>query len=401
MSSTTNSPPLEGVRVLDLTQILAGPFCTMLLADMGADVIKIEKPEGGDDTRRMGPPFVSGESAAFLVTNRNKRSIVLNLKTEAGVAVFRHMVKEADVLVQNLSPGSLDRMGLGYNDLKEVNSALIYCTISGFGATGPYKHRRGFDLVTQGVSGLMSITGLPDTLPLKISVPVTDLNAGMYGAYGVLCAYINRLKTGQGQHVDSSMLEGGIAYTFWESAVYFTTGEVPKPVGSTHRLLAPYQPFHTSDGYINVACANQATWERMCKAINRQDLLEDSRFAANSDRVQNVADLVEPMSETFAQKSSAHWLQVLEKAGVPCGPIYDMADVYSDPQVLAREMVVEMDHPTAGRIRNIGIPVKLSATPGSIRLPAPTLGQHTEEILAQFGYSEADIAGFKKSGVVE
>ena len=396
----TNSPPLDGVRVLDLTQILAGPFCTMLLADMGADVIKIEKPDGGDDTRRMGPPFIGGESAAFLVTNRNKRSIVVDLKREEGKRVFHRMAKDADVLVQNLSPGTLERMGLGYEDLRELNPALIYCTISGFGGTGPYKHRRGFDLVTQGMSGLMSITGLPDSPPLKISVPVTDLNSGMYGAYGVLCAYINRLKTGKGQHVDSSMLDAGIAYTFWESAVYFTTGEVPKPVGSTHRLLAPYQPFHTSDGYINVACANQATWERMCGAINRQDLLEDPRFATNADRVQNLAEMLEPLTETFAQESSDHWLEILEKAGVPSGPIYNMAEVYSNPQVLARDMVVEMEHPTAGRVRNIGIPVKLSETPGSVRRPAPTLGQHTEEVLTEFGYSGEDIAGFKNSGVV-
>ena len=250
--------------MLDLTQIMAGPYCTMMLADMGADVVKVEKPNGGDDTRRMGPPFIEGESAAFLGINRNKRSIVIDLRSDPGRELAQRMVRESDVLVQNFRPGSLDRMGLGYEQVREINPSIVYCTISGFGATGPYAQRGGFDLVTQGMSGLMSVTGHAGGPPAKVGVPVCDLNAGMFGAIGILTAYINRLRTGQGQHVDTSLLEGGIAYTFWESAMYFATGDVPEPKGSAHRLTAPYQAFETSDGYVNIGAANQANWERLC-----------------------------------------------------------------------------------------------------------------------------------------
>ena len=392
--------PLEGMTVLDFTQIMAGPFCTMLLADMGADVVKVEKPGGGDDTRRMGPPFLNGESAAFLGINRNKRSIILNIKDEQGVGVAHRMAKEADVLIQNFRPGTLERIGLGYQDMQKLNPALIYCNISGFGNTGPYKDRGGFDLVAQGMSGLMSLTGLPDSSPVKVGVPITDLNAGMYATYGILSAYISRLKTGKGQLVDTSLLEAGIAYTFWESAIFFASGQLPTPMGSAHRLSAPYQAFPTSDGYINIGAANQANWERMCEAIDRHELLDDARFATNADRMQNLKELVTTLEETFATRNTTHWLDVLEKAGVPSGPINNIADVYADPQVQAREMMVEMEHPQAGRVRNIGIPVKLSETPGSIRRPAPTLGQHTDEVLAEFGYSSDEIAKLKDSGAV-
>ncbi len=392
--------PLEGMKVLDFTQIMAGPFCTMLLADMGADVIKVEKPDGGDDTRRMGPPFLNGESAAFLGINRNKRSVILNIKDEQGVGIAHRMAKDADVLIQNFRPGTLERIGLGYQDMQKLNPALIYCNISGFGNTGPYKDRGGFDLVAQGMSGLMSITGLPDSLPVKVGVPITDLNAGMYATYGILSAYISRLKTGNGQLVDASLLEAGIAYTFWESSIFFATGQLPTPLGSAHRLSAPYQAFPTSDGYINIGAANQANWERLCRAIDRHELLEDPRFATNADRMQNLEELVTTLEATFATRSTAQWLEALEKAGVPGGPINNIADVYADPQVQAREMMVEMEHPQAGRVRNIGIPVKLSETPGSVRRPAPTLGQHTNEVLAEFGYSSDDITKLRESGAV-
>ncbi len=392
--------PLEGMKVLDFTQIMAGPFCTMLLADMGADVIKVEKPDGGDDTRRMGPPFLNGESAAFLGINRNKRSVILNIKDEQGVGIAHRMAKDADVLIQNFRPGTLERIGLGYQDMQKLNPALIYCNISGFGNTGPYKDRGGFDLVAQGMSGLMSITGLPDSLPVKVGVPITDLNAGMYATYGILSAYISRLKTGNGQLVDASLLEAGIAYTFWESSIFFATGQLPTPLGSAHRLSAPYQALPTSDGYINIGAANQANWERLCRAIDRHELLEDPRFATNADRMQNLEELVTTLEATFATRSTAQWLEALEKAGVPGGPINNIADVYADPQVQAREMMVEMEHPQAGRVRNIGIPVKLSETPGSVRRPAPTLGQHTNEVLAEFGYSSDDITKLRESGAV-
>ncbi len=391
---------LEGVRVLDLTQIMAGPYCTMMLADMGADVVKVEKPNGGDDTRRMGPPFIEGESAAFLGINRNKRSIVIDLRSDSGRELAQRMALESDVLVQNFRPGSLDRMGLGYKQVREINPAIVYCTISGFGATGPYAQRGGFDLVTQGMSGLMSVTGYAGGPPAKVGVPVCDLNAGMFGAIGILTAYINRLRTGQGQHVDTSLLEGGIAYTFWESAMYFATGDVPEPKGSAHRLTAPYQAFETSDGYVNIGAANQANWERLCTAIGRDELATDPRFVEPRDRMNNLDELVSTLEQVFSQETSAHWLEKLADAGVPAGPINDLGEVYADPQVQAREMMVETEHPIAGRVKNIGIPIKLSETPGQFQRPAPTLGQHTDEVLTELGCSPNEIEKLRSDGVV-
>ena len=396
----TNSAALEGVKVLDLTQIMAGPYCTMMLADMGAVVVKVEKPNGGDDTRRMGPPFIEGESAAFLGINRNKRSIVVDLRSDEGRRIVMDMAREYDILVQNFRPGSLERMGLGYEQVRELNPAMVYCTISGFGVTGPYARRGGFDLVTQGMSGLMSVTGHPDSPPTKVGVPVCDLNAGMFAAIGILTAYINRLRTGQGQHVDTSLLEGGIAYTFWESAMYFTTGAVPGPKGSAHRLTAPYQAFETSDGYVNIGAANQANWERLCVAIGREELVSDPRFVEPRDRMNNLDALIATLEQTFSQKSSRYWLDALEAAGVPAGPIYDIRQVYEDPQVRAREMIVETGHPVAGRTSNIGIPVKLSETPGRFQRPAPTLGQHTDEVLRELGRPDKKIAALRSQGVV-
>ena len=397
MSSTL---PLDGIRVLDLTQLMAGPYCTMMLADMGADVVKVEKPNGGDDTRRMGPPFIEGESAAFLGINRNKRSIVIDLRSDSGRELAQRMARESDILVQNFRPGALERMGLGYEQVREINPALVYCTISGFGATGPYARRGGFDLVAQGMSGLMSVTGHTGGPPAKVGVPVCDLNAGMFGAIGILTAYINRLRTGQGQHVDTSLLEGGIAYTFWESAMYFATGDIPEPMGSAHRLTAPYQAFETSDGYVNIGAANQANWERLCAAIGRDELVTDPRFVEPRDRMNNVDELVSTLEGTFAQHTSDHWLEMLEAAGVPAGPINDLAQVYDDPQVRAREMMVEIDHPVAGRVKNIGIPIKLSETPGRLQRPAPTLGQHTDEVLRDLGCSDDEIVKLRSGGAV-
>ena len=396
----TTPTALEGVKVLDLTQIMAGPYCTMTLADMGADVVKIEKPNGGDDTRRMGPPFIEGESAAFLGINRNKRSVVVDLRSDDGREIVLDMARRYDILVENFRPGSLERMGLGYERVREINPAMIYCTISGFGGTGPYARRGGFDLVAQGMSGLMSVTGHPDSAPTKIGVPVCDLNAGMFAALGILTAYISRLKTGQGQQVDTSLLEGGIAYTFWESAMYFATGESPGPKGSAHRLTAPYQAFETSDGYVNVGAANQANWERLCAAIGRDELASDPRFAEPRDRMDNLDELTATLEQTFSRQTSDHWLKALEAAGVPAGPIYDLGQVYEDPQVRARQMIVETDHPVAGQISNIGIPVKLSETPGRFQRPAPTLGQHTDEVLRELGRTDAEIAALRSTGAV-
>jgi crotonobetainyl-CoA:carnitine CoA-transferase CaiB-like acyl-CoA transferase len=396
----THEPPLDGIKVLDLTQFMAGPFCTMLLADMGADVIKIEKPSGGDDIRRSGPPFINGESAAFMGINRNKRSIVIDLKSDEGQSILHRMAGAADVVVENMRPGTMDRMGLGYQDLHRENPALVYCSISGFGTTGPYKDRPGFDLMAQGMSGLMSITGVAGGPPMRNGPPITDLNAGIYAAFGIMNAYVSRLKTGMGQHIDASLLEAGIAYTIWESAMFFATGVPPGPVGSGHHLSAPYQAFATKDSYIMVGGANQANWVRLCGATGREDLLGEERFASNALRMQNVVPLEDTLQDTLSQQSTAHWQEVLERAGVPCGPINDMAEVFADPQVTARDMVVELEHPLAGTTRNIGVPIKLSETPGSVRTAAPTLGQHTDAVLAGYDYAADDINGLRTRGVV-
>ena len=392
--------PLKGVVVLDLTQIMAGPVCTMLLADMGADVIKIEKPNGGDDTRRMGPPFTSGWASGFLALNRNKRSLALDLREEAGKQVFMRLLGGAHVVVENFRPGVMDRLGLGYDELAKRRSSLVYCSISGFGSTGPYRNRGGFDLVAQGMSGLMSITGFPDSPPAKVGVPITDISAGTQAAFGILCAYIHALKTGQGQSVDASLLEAGIAYTIWESALYFSEGEVPGPLGSAHRVSAPYQALRTSDGYINIGAATQATWEQFCHAVGLDDLIEDERFRLPGDRKAREKELAELLEFTLSQKPTDYWLELLEQAGVVAGPIYNMEQVYQDPQVLARNMVVDLEDTDLGKLRHIGIPVKLSETPGSIRNRAPGLGEHSREVLSEAGYSGEEIAILIDRGTV-
>ncbi len=392
--------PLEGVVVLDVTQVMAGPFCTLLLADMGADVIKIEKPQGGDDSRAMGPPFVHGESAAFLAMNRNKRSVALNLKSVEGREVFRLLARRSDILVENFRPGTMEKLDLHYESIGKINPSIIYCSVSGFGQTGPYRSRGGFDLVAQGMSGLISVTGHPGAPATKVGVPISDLNAGIYAAYGVLAAHVHRLKTGEGQNVDISLLEGAIAYTFWESAIYFATGEIPQPMGSAHRLNAPYQVFRTKDGAISIGAANQSTWGKLCEVLGRWDLREDVRFLTNADRVRHYQELAKTLHPVFLQRTTADWLSTLEPAGVPAGPIYNMAQVFGDPHVRDRNMVVETEHPVAGKTKNLGIPVKLSLTPGRIRHPAPLLGQHTDEVLRWLGLDPAELVRLREAGAI-
>jgi len=389
---------LEGVRVLDCSQILAGPFCSMLLADMGADVIKIEKPNGGDDTRRMGPPFIDTESAAFLAMNRNKRSIVLNFKEQSGVQAMKTLVKDADIVIENYRTGTMARLGLGYEDLKNINPGIIYCSISGFGRTGPYANRGGFDLVAQGMSGLMSITGVPDSPPVKVGVPIADMNAGMFATYGILTAYINKLRTKKGQYLEISLMEAAIAYTVWESAGYFATGDIAEPLGSSHRNSAPYQALKTKDGHINVGAPNQSNWERFANAIERSDLVTRNEFKDNASRLVNRESLERELELTLTTKNSSEWLEVLEKSGVPAGPILNISEVWNDPQVEARNMKVTLDHPTAGKITNIGLAAKLYSTPGRITKPAPLLGEHTREILVDAGYSKKNIEDLIDSG---
>ena len=383
--------PLAGVKVLELAQIMAGPTCGMLLADLGADVIKVERIPGGDDTRTMDRPKVNGESAAFMAMNRNKRGIAFNLKVPAAQAALKRMVKQADVVTENYRKGTMEKLGFGYDSLRKINPALIYCSISGFGRTGPYAERGGYDLIAQGMSGLMAMTGEPGRAPVKHGAPTCDINAGMLGALGVVAAYVHRLKTGEGQLVDTSLFEAGIHQTFWHAAIYFATGESLGPSGSAHILSAPYQAFKAADGWLTIGGANQANWERLVRVLGATEWLADPRFASNSERMKNLNALVPLMNERIGKRKLGELLAALDAAGVPCGPINSIADVAADPQALAREMVVELDHPRAGRTRALGLPVKLSATPGGVRRPAPTFGQHTREVLGEFGFSAAEI----------
>ena len=396
----TTDSTLSGMVVLDLTQIMAGPYCTMVLADMGADVIKVERPNGGDDQRRMGPPFIKDWSAGFLALNRNKRSLVLDLRSENGQGVFKRLVQDVDAVVENFRPGVMDRLGLGYETLAAIKPSLIYCSISGYGNTGPDAAKGGFDLVAQGVSGLMSITGHPGMPPAKVGVPITDISAGLLSANGILCAYIHALKTGQGQQVDTSLMEAGIAYTVWESSVYFADGEIPGPLGSAHRVSAPYQALRTSDGYLNIGAATQPTWEQLCRAIGLEALIEDPRFKLPGDRKAREDELAALLEETFTTDTTGNWLKMLEEAGVVAGPIYNMDQVYKNPQVLARKMLVDLEDPDLGAIHNIGIPVKLSVTPGQIRTRAPMLGEHSSEVLLERGFSQAEVDELVSAEVV-
>lgn len=394
------SGPLAGLLVLELAQIMAGPSCGALLADLGAEVIKVERMPGGDDTRRYAAPSVNGESAAFMMMNRNKRGIAVDLKSEGGRGVLERLAGRADVLVENYRRGALDRLGLGYDALHALNPALIYCSISGYGSSGPAADKGGFDLIAQGVSGLMSITGEPGRPPVKVGSPVTDLNAGILAALGIVAAYVHRLKTGQGQFVDTSLMEAGIHQTAWQAAIYFATGVAPGPGGSAHVLAAPYQAFPTADGWINIGGANQGNWERIARLVGAPELIDDPRFVDNSARMASRDELARLLAAHLRERPTDDWLQALDAAGIPAGPIRTIAGMAADPQTLAREMVVELDHPVAGRTKALGVPMKFSATPGSIRRPSPTYGQHTREVLRQHGWSDGEIEALAAAGAV-
>lgn len=396
MSAT--SGPLEGVKVLELCQVMAGPTCGMLLADLGADVVKVEKLPGGDDTRSYDKPQVNGESAAFLAMNRNKRSIALDLKRPEGQAVIKRLIAGADVLVENFRKGTMEKFGLGYEALQDANPGLIYCAITGYGRTGPYADKGGFDLIAQGISGLMSITGEPGQEPVKCGPPVCDINAGMLGALGIVAAYVHRLKTGLGQMVDTSLLEAGIHTTFWHSAIFLATGVSPEPTGSAHVLSAPYQAFPTRDGWVTIGGANPANWERLARMMELPELIADPRFRTNSDRMQHRTELVEILSNKTRQHATQDLLAALDAAGIPAGPVNRIGEMLADPHVLAREMVVETVHPVAGPTRALGVPVKLSQSPGSVRRPAPLLGEHTREVLHEAGYRDAEIDALVAAG---
>ena len=392
---------LDGVRVLDLTRALAGPYCTMMMGDYGADVIKVELPSSGDDTRHWGPPYVDGESAYFLSINRNKRSMTLNLKDPRGREVFMSLAGEADVVVENFTPGVVQRLGMSYQAVKEANPRIVYCSISGFGQTGPYREKPAYDQMMQGLGGIMSLTGEPDGPPQKIGVALADIGAGMQAAYAIMTALLHRERTGQGQYIDVSMLDLQIAWLTYQAGAFFATGSPPPRVGPAHPSVVPYQAFQCSDGkHVNVAVANQRFWQRLCKALGREDLTETPEYAENKDRVKNRSKLVALLQAEFKKRPVAHWVEVLEEAGVPCGPISNLADVFSDPQVLERNMLLEVQHPSAGKIKQTGIPIKFSATPGSIDRPPPLLGQHTAEVLLELGYTQADVESLKEEGVI-
>jgi len=391
---------LEGIKVLDLSRALAGPYCTMMLADMGAEVIKVEMPGRGDDSRSWGPPFVEGESAYFMSINRNKKSITLNMKSEKSTEIIYKLIKQSDVLVENFRPGAMERLGLSYERMKEINPGIIYASISGFGQDGPYRMLPGFDQVLQGMGGLMSITGEPDGPPIKVGVAIADITGGMFTAYGILVALYNRKNTGKGQMIDVSLLDSQVAQLTYRAGAYLTSGEIPQPVGSGHPVIVPYQAFKAKDVYINIAVGNDQLWQRFCKAVGLEKVMGDPKFATNAKRVENREEIVKIISDLIATRNGEEWLKIITDAGVPCGPIYTIDKIFSDPQVLHRQMLKELDHPKAGKIKVTGIPVKLSDTPGEVKTAPPLLGQHTQEILSELGYNNRDVEKLRQEKVI-
>ena len=392
--------PLAGMRVLELAQIMAGPTTGMMLADLGADVIKVEKLPGGDDSRGYREPRVNGVSAPFLMMNRNKRGMAVNLKDPRGREILLRMVRDADVLTENFRHGTMDKLGLGYDTLAHANPGLIYCQISGFGRTGPLKDQGGFDLIAQGYAGLMSLTGEPGRPPVKTGNPVADIAAGILGVVGVIAAYAHRQKTGRGQLVDTSLFEAALQQTFWHAAIHFATGASPGPTGSAHVLSAPYQAFHASDGWVNIGGANQANWERIAEVLGHPEWRDDPRFATNTARMENVAALADAINAVMGTRTKAEWTGRLAAAGVPVGPVNSLGEALAHPQTLARGMVVDLVHPQAGATKAIGCPIHFSATPTQVTRPAPLLGEHTREILADYGYDDAAVDALVADGVV-
>ena len=402
MTQKPNTGPLAGIKVIELCHVMAGPACGVMLADMGADVIKVEKIPGGDETRRTVPPKIGDEAASFLMMNRNKRGIGVNLKTEDGKRVLRRLLKDADVVTENYRRGVMERMGLGYEELKKENPRLIYCAISGFGRSGPYADRGGFDLIAQGMSGLMSITGEgPGRPPVKVGAPVADITAGILAAMGILAALHARGNSGEGQMVDTSLFEAGIALTYWQSAMALATGVAPGPMGSAHPLNAPYEAFETSDGWITLGAANDANWSRLVELLEMPHLAKDPRFAQSSGRIQNRIVLAQTLAPEFRKRTRAEWLDLLERTKIPAGPVLDVLQMQADPQTIARDMVVETTHSKLGPVKTLGTPVKFSGTPGSVRRGAPVLGEHTREVLRQHGFPDSEIDAMAKAGAIQ
>ena len=386
--------PLEGLRVLDLSRVLAGPYCTMMLADYGADIVKIEPPIVGDDSRAFGP-FVGKESAYFMSLNRNKRSMTLNFKRKEEVEVFKEMVKFADVVVENYRPGTMEKFGLGYDELKAINPKIIYAACSGFGHSGPYQYKPAYDIIVQAMGGIMSITGPEGGEPSRVGASVGDIIAGMFTAYGVMMALYHKEKTGEGQKVDVGMLDCQVAVLENAIARYVTSGNVPVPLGNRHPSITPFSSFTAKDGHIIVGAGNERLWVKLCNILGKSELLADARFDTNSNRTAHVKELSAILNDVFKQKTIHEWMEVLETAELPCAPINTVADIVNDPQIKARKMIVELEHPVAGHLKMAGVPVKMSATPGAVERPAPMLGQHTAELLKEIlGWDEAKTAAF-------
>lgn len=370
---------LQGMKVLDLTQVMAGPFCTMLLADMGAEVIKVEPPNGGDQTRHAWGKAGKGEDGpAFFALNRNKKSVVLDLRSDTGHGQFMELVKDADVVIENYRPGVMNRLGLSENELKAVNPSIIFASISGFGQTGPYSERPGYDLIAQGMAGIMGITGLPDSEPVKAGVPVADLGAGLFMVYGILSAYIHKMNTGEGQRIETSLFESAMALSVWEATEYWASGEVPRATGSSHRLSAPYQAFRTGDGWMTIGANNQRLWNFLCKALDLPEMEKDEKFVNNTQRMKNREDLTIKIEEVLSSNTTEYWVQKLLSEGVPCGPINTYDQVIDDPHANYRRMVQSMPHPVEGSVKTLGFPVKFSVTPAKARMHPPLLGEHQE-----------------------
>ena len=394
--------PLSGVKVLDLTRIVSGPFATMLLGDLGAEIIKIEEPVSGDESRTYGPPFVNGESAYFLSINRNKKSCAINLKTPEGIALIQELALKSDVLIENFRPGTLKKFGLSYEELKKQNPGLIYCAITGFGQTGPDSHRPGYDLIIQGESGVMDITGDPDGPPTKVGTSIADLLTGQYASQGVLAALVERSRTGEGRRVEVAMYDCLASLLTFNAGGYFATGNTPKRKGNSHPSIVPYETFETLDGWINIGVANDKFWNSFCKIIDRLDLQNDPKFAMASDRVKNRLELLPTIREIIKENKKSHWIDLLEKAGIPSGMIKNVGEVCDSEQLISRGMILNMPHPTAGIVKNIDSPLRFDDRNDEVHAAPPILGQHTHEILSNvLKISPDEITLLEKKGVIK